>query len=99
VNYKNNLILSLSPSLFWDVHIGKLDYKKHRDFIIERIVVYGTENDEKLLYKLYTWKEIKRSVIFSDSLTETAVNYISSILDIKKERFKCCTNILSRLTC
>jgi hypothetical protein len=99
MRHKNDLILQLSPVIFWDTHISKLDYKKHRDFIIERVVVYGNENDEILLYKLYTWRQVRRSVIKSDSLTETAINYISTILDIKKEKFKCYTNILSHLTC
>ena len=93
---KNELIQKLSPRSFWDVYMSKLDYKNDRDFIIERIVVYETEKDEKLLYKIYSWRTIRNSVIKSDCLNDTIINYLSLILDIKRERFKCYGKIPSQ---
>ena len=96
---KNELIMLFSPRIFWDVKIETLDFWHNRDYIIERAVVYGTENDEKLLYKLYSWREIKKNVIKSDSLNDTVIHYLSAILGVKKEKFKCYGRIPLHMNC
>ena len=49
-NKRNNELLKLlSKRIFWDINIDKLDYKKNKQIIIERIAVHGSENDEKIM--------------------------------------------------
>jgi len=83
----NFLLKQISKAPFWDINIEYLDYKKNMVFIIERVFVYGNENDEKLLNKIYTLNQIKKSVLKSKELTETVIGYLSVILNIKKEKF------------
>ena len=51
---KNDLIKLLSKNLFWEYQVNKLDYIKNKQLIIERIAVFGTENDEKIMNMMYS---------------------------------------------
>ena len=85
----NNFIKNFSPHIFWDLKIDKLDIKDDKRLIIERVFNYGTQSDEKLLYTMYTYREIKNEVKKCDELFENALSYLSVIFNIKKESFKC----------
>lgn len=89
-NY-NNYIKLLNKWIFWDINIDKLDYKKNKQLIIERIAVHGTENDEKIMNIMYSLGTIKKCLIKSDSLTEKVIQYYAFVLHIKESKFKCYT--------
>jgi hypothetical protein len=93
---KNDLLKRLNTRMFWDTQIEKLDYEKNMKFIIERIAEYGNENDEMIMYAMYTKNQIINSLKLSDNLIEKTVLYYSYILNIKKEDFKCYSKILAR---
>jgi len=82
-------IKEFSSHMFWDVDISKLDVKRDFEYIIERICVYGLEKDEILMYKLYPIRKIKKVVMNMDFIPSNSLNYISYVLGIKKEKFKC----------
>jgi hypothetical protein len=48
--------------LFWSYDIKSLDLKEDKDYIIPQVLNYGTWEDLKLLYKLYSEKDIKKVV-------------------------------------
>lgn len=48
--------------LFWSYDIKSLDLKEDKEYIIAQTLNYGTWEDLKLLYKLYSEKEIKEVV-------------------------------------
>jgi hypothetical protein len=86
---KNRLINKLSEHFFWDVHPEKLDYRKNKKYIIGRIVEYGREKDEFLMYHLYSKRTLRKIIINMDYLNPPALAYFSTILNVKEERFKC----------
>jgi hypothetical protein len=86
-NGKNTLLNNFSKRAFWDVNINMLDYKKNMQFIIERVFVHGNEEDEKLLNKIYSKRQIKHSILTSKELNESVINYLCVIFDLKKEAF------------
>ena len=86
----NEILLELSPFIFWDVNIEKLDVKKNRDLIIKRIAVYGRDNDVKLMFKMYKKNEIKKILKNADCLNMSTVSYFGLILNIREKDFKCC---------
>ena len=45
--------------LFWSYDIKSLDLKRDKDYIITQVLNYGTWEDLRLLYKLYSEREIK----------------------------------------
>jgi len=57
---KKNLIewvSSLSKSIFWDTRIEMVDIRRDKDFIIERISVYGEDNDVDKMFEMYGKKQ------------------------------------------
>jgi len=48
--------------LFWSYDIESLDLKKDKDYIITQVLNYGTWEDLKWLFKIYSEKEIKEVV-------------------------------------
>jgi len=88
---KNRYIKHLNKRIFWDINIENLDCEKSKQKIIERIAVYGTENDEKIMYILYPLSVIKKHLKMSDILNEKTISYFSFILNEKEDKFKCYT--------
>jgi hypothetical protein len=86
---KKNLLFSLSPHLFWDCNINTIDIRKNRRFIIQRIIAYGTDHDERIMFKLYPFATLKREVVKLDNLDERTVYYLSVVFNVKEERFAC----------
>jgi len=96
---KNEYIKLLSKGLFWDLHIDKLDYKHNKQEIIERIAVYGTDNDERIMNIIYSPRIIKKCLKRSDSLNEKTIRYFAFVLHEKEENFKCYSRKLVPMTC
>lgn len=48
--------------LFWSYDIESLDLEEDEEYIITQVLNYGTWEDLKLLYKLYSEKDIKEVV-------------------------------------
>ncbi|MCL2127240.1 MAG: hypothetical protein FWH38_03205 [Treponema sp.] len=78
-----------SKHLFWDVDTGKLDVKNDKALIMERVFTYGRENDERILYELYDAADIKKTVRKSLNLNLNTVLYLSAVLNIPMEKFRC----------
>ncbi|MCL2758954.1 MAG: hypothetical protein FWD22_01945 [Treponema sp.] len=97
-NTKNNLISQLSnqdiiseftKGLFWNFNTEKLDLLLHKNLIIERVIEAGLENDEVLMWKLYSYEDIKKVAIEIEYLSPEKLNYIAFVLKINEEGFKC----------
>jgi len=84
--------LNLSDSCFWDMDCKELDFEKDKNFIITRVVSRGTSSDEIELFKFYGWETIKEEVVKIRYLNKKILNYLSLLLEIKKEQFRCFHN-------
>jgi len=89
---KNILLKELSPHIFWNIDITKLDAQKNRKTIIERIIEYGLDNDEIILWKLYNRHIIKKTAINMSYLPYMRIKYYSFVLNVKEKYFKCYKN-------
>jgi hypothetical protein len=91
----NGLLLKLSKYLFWDYNINTLDLNVDKNLILERVFTRGTENDEKEIFNYYGKDLIKDAVLTIKYLDKKTLNYLSIVLDISKEKFKCYKKTLS----
>ena len=88
LEYRNNMI-KLNKKLFWDVKFEDLDYKKHADFLISRVLIYGDKDDYQEIKKQYSLEKIKdvaQKTIYPD---KKSPNFWSLIFNIPLESFKC----------
>ena len=96
---KNEYIKMLHPRIFWDLNIDKLDYNHDKQIIIERIAVHGTENDERIMNKLYRIETIEKCLVNSSNLSEKVIRYYAFALKIKEEDFKCFSKTHVQMSC
>ena len=86
---KEQLFSELTKGLLWNFDVEKMDYLRDKKQIIERILEAGLENDEIIMWKLYTYKEIKKIALNMENLHKDVVTYLSFVLKVKEKRFKC----------
>lgn len=67
---KNGKIPKSLQSILWSTDINLLDLEKHRGYIIHQLLLYGTFEDIKWLFKTYSKKEI-----IATFLTHPSKNY------------------------
>ena len=86
---KQNTISKFTKGLFWNFNKEKLDFLEHKNLIIERIIEAGLENDEILMWKLYSYEDIKNVAINIEYLSPDKLIYMAFVLKINEEEFKC----------
>ncbi len=81
----------LRNTSFWDVDKGSLDLNRDREFIISRVLEYGTMDDLKVLLKLYDRSDIEEAVKATNSLSRITANFWSKMLSISSEEINSCS--------
>ena len=81
-----------SKGCFWDQDYSKLDPEEDKRYIISRVLSRGGRNDEFELFRYYGWETIKEEVVKIRYLNNKIFNYISKLLEIPPEKFRCFTN-------
>lgn len=70
-------------SLFWDTDINNIDLLKHKRYVIERILKFGTPSDYSWLKSVYSGDEIKEVIKRERSeLDKKSLNFWSRLYDI-----------------
>ena len=87
--------MKLSQYLFWDADISMIDPNTDRKMILERVFSRGTEKDEKEIFSYYGKEVIKNTVLDIKYFDRKTLNYLSIILNVPKENFKCYKKSLS----
>ena len=82
--------------ILWDVEVNKLDIRRHKRFIIERIIKYGNEKDVKWMLETYSLKEIRDVVKKSKNIDRKSANYWALRLNIPREEVYCLRNTYQR---
>ena len=90
-----NFLTRLSHYLFWDCNVNMLDPHIDKKLVIERVFSRGTENDEKEIFLFYGKEEIRNTVPEIKYLDRKTLNYLSVVLNVPKENFKCYKRSLS----
>jgi len=90
-----NVLRRLSKPLFWDYDAERLDPDADKRLILERVFTRGTEADELEVFGYYGRALIRQTVTDIKYLDKKSLNYLSVILDIPKEDFKCYEKTLS----
>ena len=78
-----------SSHIFWDVAIQDIDLNHHASFILERVMRYGQLNDWILLKTIYGLPKIKSLALKARDLDDFSIAFLSLILSINKEAFRC----------
>ena len=74
---------------FWDVNFSKLDKETYHQFIIERILEYGSEKAVKWLFQHFTKTEVMKALTRRRNLSPLSANYWSLVLGVPKNQIPC----------
>ncbi len=80
----NELIANLSPGLFWDVDLKKIDEEKHKPYIIQRVLSRGNVLDFKNITSFYKQEELRGEIKKIRSLDVKSANFAAFYFSIPK---------------
>lgn len=69
-------------SIFWDTDISKIDLKKNRKYIIQRVVERGNESEMDMIVEYYGLAIIRDEILgITDSFNPSFIKYKAKILN------------------
>jgi hypothetical protein len=83
---------SFSKTAFWDVAFERLDYEKSSLFIMQKVFNYGTWSDQVAVLRYYGKERVKNEIVNASYLRQPVLSFLSAILNIPKNEFKCYIN-------
>jgi len=83
--------MKLSKVLFWDSDYQKIDFEKNARYVIAKVLMYGTIEDWYQIKEYYGLERIKTEMLQERDLDKKALSFLSCILDVPKEKFRCYT--------
>src|SRR5512133_549668 len=88
----DNFISLLSPHLFWDVDVITIYPHLHKEFIISRVMGYGTLSDWQVIRKHIGLEEIGVIAKSIRDLDPKSCSFLSLMTNIPLEQFRCYTS-------
>jgi hypothetical protein len=79
----------LSKKAFWDVRFEEIDFENHVRFVIEKVFNHGNWADQIAVMNYYGLERLKKEVVSIPYLRPTVVSFLSALLQIPKEEFRC----------
>ena len=79
-----------NPALFWDA--DKIKILEHKNYIIARILNFGSPEDLKMLRSIYSNDEIIKVVKVSKELLPLTANFWAIYFHLPKEEITCLYN-------
>lgn len=81
--------MQLTQALFWDTDVTKLDFKKNKVAIIQRILMRGTFEQFKEMLAFYGRRTVKSVAKNARYLDKYTLAFCSVIFKIPKTQFRC----------
>ena len=82
---------TFSNHLFWDTDRNKLDWEKHKSYIIKQVLEYGLLDDWKLLKKIYGIKSITETAKSFREMDKKTLSFIAAVSNEPIDSFRCYT--------
>jgi hypothetical protein len=85
-------ISALSKHLFWDIDSAGMDPAANRDFIVRRVLQYGTIDDWRMIVQHYGIQTIANVAMHARDIDRKSAALVSLLAGVSKEKFKCYTD-------
>jgi len=90
----NKKRIKLDKNLFWDVNFKDLDFEKNKNFIVNRVLLYGDIDDYKKIKNFYGLRKLKDIAKKVKYLDRKSLNFYSLIFKIPQNQFLCFQTLL-----
>ena len=81
--------MNLSKVIFWDTDYESIDWDAKARFVIARVMMYGTIDDWNAIKLYYGYEKIKQEMLQERYLDKKTLSFLSVVLDVPKENFRC----------
>lgn len=75
--------------VFWDSDLEKIDFVKHKRFVIERIMERGNRKEIEEIVRFYGKEEVENVIVKAHTLFYPAIENAEEFLGIAKESIQC----------
>jgi hypothetical protein len=82
---------NFTRSLFWDVDPETIDFRKHRRWVVQRVLEYGRLEDWRVIRELYTLDGVVEAAQQARTLDPKARAFLCLISGKPKDSFRCFT--------
>ena len=79
----------LSKQIFWDTDMSQLDYKKHANAIIVRVLERGNMEEWNEIKRYYGHEKIKEAAMKARSLSKKTFHFVANLYSIPLTKFRC----------
>jgi hypothetical protein len=87
--------MKLSRELFWDVNYETIDWEKNYQWVICRVLEYGSIKDWHGMRLYYGNDKIVDAALNARSLSIKTMHFIHNIFEVPLEKFRCYNSTLS----
>jgi hypothetical protein len=81
--------MKLSSVIFWDTDYSKIDWENKAQFVISRVVNFGSIDDWNEIKKFYGREKIMATMLQERDLDDRALSFLACVLNIPKSEFRC----------
>ena len=85
----SEFVKSLDKRLFWDVGIADIGERRHRRFIIQRVLERGSMEDIRGTVRHYGMPEFTAEAKMIRSLDPITLSFAACLCKVPKEAFRC----------
>jgi hypothetical protein len=86
---KEDIGMTFSKNLFWDIDPATLDVGRHRKYLVARVLEHGTLADWQQLVRGLGLEAIVAAAQSLRTLDPKAVTFLSALAGVPKETFRC----------
>lgn len=83
--------MNISRQIFWDTDYEGIDWEANSRFVIERVLMFGTLDDWKIIKTKFGICRIIEEMKQSRELDPKSMNFLSELYMVPKNEFKCFT--------
>ncbi len=81
--------MNLSREIFWDVNYDTIHWEENYQWVICRVLEYGSLEDWKEMRKHYGDEKLIESATNARSLSKKTMHFIHNIFEIPLNKFRC----------
>lgn len=90
-------LAQLQPELFWDIDPNSLDWNKHKQLIVERVLERGSYKSFQITEEHYGLEEMKKLICRMTYMHPKDMAFVKIYFQLKSEDLKCYTAKRSNL--
>ncbi len=84
----------IRKNTFWDTDMSQLDYEKHANAIIIRVLERGNMEEWNEIKSFYGHKKIMEAALKARNLSKKTHHFVANFYNIPLTKFRCCNSTL-----